>query len=201
MAKVRFKRINTASQIDNVPIQDGSFIVTGDGKSYIDYGLNRVPTNGTLDSEMSDDSLNGVENKVIKAYVDNVQDNVDSLDDAYGFEDSDISTTGTYSANWKVRKWNNGFCEMWGKASWSVNISQSYGYSIYALIQNVPLPITLTTNLIGVQINPLASSQIYYTTLQSYGTSKFSFFVAKPDTAQSGTQTIGFEFYIRGTWK
>lgn len=73
MAKVRFKRINTASQIDNVPIQDGSFIVTGDGKSYIDYGLNRVPTNGTLDSEMSDDSLNGVENKVIKTYVDNAK--------------------------------------------------------------------------------------------------------------------------------
>lgn len=201
MAKVRFKRINTASQIDNVPIQDGSFIVTGDGKSYIDYGLNRVPTNGTLDSEMSDDSLNGVENKVIKEYVDNVQDNVDALDDACGFEDSDISTTGTYSANWKVRKWNNGFCEMWGKASWSVNISQSYGYSIYELIQNVPIPITLTTNSMSVQINPLASSQIYYTTLQSYGTSKFSFFVAKPDTSQSGAQTIGFEFYIRGTWK
>ena len=74
MAKVKFKRINTASQIDNVPIEDGSFIVTGDGKSYIDYGLNRIPTNGTLDTEMSDGSLNGVENKVIKEYVDNTKE-------------------------------------------------------------------------------------------------------------------------------
>lgn len=71
MAKVKFKRISSSSQIDNLPVEDGAFIVTGDGKSYIDYGNNRVPTNGTLDDEMSDLSSNAVENKVIKEYIDN----------------------------------------------------------------------------------------------------------------------------------
>jgi len=70
MAKVNFKRIEDSSQIDDIAIEDGAFIVTGDGKSYIDYGTNRIPTNGTLDDNMSDVSRNGVENKVIKEYVD-----------------------------------------------------------------------------------------------------------------------------------
>lgn len=70
MANVKFKRIANSSTINDYPVDDGSFWVTGDGKSYIDYGQNRVPTNGTLDNQMSDTSRNGVENKVIKEYVD-----------------------------------------------------------------------------------------------------------------------------------
>lgn len=70
MAKVNFKRIENSANIDSISVEDGNFIVTGDGKSYIDYGTERVPTNGTLDTEMSDTSRNGVENKVIKQYVD-----------------------------------------------------------------------------------------------------------------------------------
>jgi len=70
MAKVKFKRIPYSSQINDLPIEDGSFVITGDGKSYIDYGNDRIPTNGTLDTEISDTSRNAVENKVIKEYVD-----------------------------------------------------------------------------------------------------------------------------------
>lgn len=76
MAKVKFKRIQSSTDIGDLNIEDGSFIVTGDGKSYIDYGTNRVPTNGTPDTEMSDTSRNAVENKVIKEYID---DNTNSL--------------------------------------------------------------------------------------------------------------------------
>lgn len=74
MANVKFKRIANSSTINDYPVDDGSFWVTGDGKSYIDYGQNRVPTNGTLDNQMSDTSRNGVENKVIKEYVDDYVD-------------------------------------------------------------------------------------------------------------------------------
>ena len=70
MAKVNFKRIENSDNIDTIDINDGNFIVTGDGKSYIDYGTNRIPTSGTPDTEMSDTSRNTVENKVIKDYVD-----------------------------------------------------------------------------------------------------------------------------------
>lgn len=72
MAKVNFKRIENSENIDTIDINDGNFIITGDGKSYIDYGTNRIPTNGTLDTEMSDTSRNAVENKVIKDYVDTI---------------------------------------------------------------------------------------------------------------------------------
>lgn len=70
MAKVNFKRIEDSSTINDIDIEDGAFIVTGDGKTYIDFGTNRIPTSGTPDSQMSDISRNTVENKVIKEYVD-----------------------------------------------------------------------------------------------------------------------------------
>lgn len=71
MAKVNFKRIEDSGNIDNIEIEDGSFIITGDGKTYVDYGDDRIPTSGTPDTEMSDMSRNTVENNVIKNYVDN----------------------------------------------------------------------------------------------------------------------------------
>jgi hypothetical protein len=71
MAKVLFKRIEDSGNINNIEIEDGSFIVTGDGKTYVDYGEDRIPTSGTPDTEMSDRSRNTVENNVIKEYVDN----------------------------------------------------------------------------------------------------------------------------------
>lgn len=75
MAKVNFKRIEDSSLIDNYDIEDGSFWVTGDGKTYIDYGNERISIAGTPDTQMSDISRNTVENKVIKDYVDDSIDN------------------------------------------------------------------------------------------------------------------------------
>ena len=71
MANVLFKRVEDSTQLDNIPVVDGSFYVTGDGKSFIDYNGERLPVGGTPDTEMSDRSRNTVENKVIKEYVDN----------------------------------------------------------------------------------------------------------------------------------
>lgn len=70
MAKANFKRIEDSSTIDDIDIEDGAFIVTGDGKTYIDFGTDRIPTSGTPDSQMSNISRNTVENKIIKEYVD-----------------------------------------------------------------------------------------------------------------------------------
>lgn len=71
MAKVNFKRIESIDDLDSIPIEDGNFIVTGDGKTYIDYGSDRKGVGGTPDTEMSDTSINSVQNKVIKKYIDN----------------------------------------------------------------------------------------------------------------------------------
>lgn len=80
MAKVNFKRIEDSSTIDNVDIEDGAFIVTGDGKTYVDFGNDRIPTSGTPDSQMSDVSRNTVENKVIKEYVDALDDRLSTFE-------------------------------------------------------------------------------------------------------------------------
>lgn len=70
MAKVLFKRVESSDYIDNINVEDGNFIVTGDGRSYIDYGENRIAIAGTPDTTMSDISTNAVANKTVKEYVD-----------------------------------------------------------------------------------------------------------------------------------
>lgn len=70
MAKVLFKRYESNIEAEESQIIDGQFIVTKEGKTFVDYGSDRIPVGGTLDDEMSDSSTNGVENKVIKQYVD-----------------------------------------------------------------------------------------------------------------------------------
>lgn len=71
MANVVFNRIEDSTLLDNIPVVDGSFYVTGDGKTFIDYGEERLPVGGTPDTAMSARSGNAVENRVIKEYVDN----------------------------------------------------------------------------------------------------------------------------------
>lgn len=71
MAKVNFKRVQSVNDLSNLDIVDGNLIVTGDGKTYIDYGNERKGIGGTPDLEMSDTSTNSVQNKVVKEYIDN----------------------------------------------------------------------------------------------------------------------------------
>ena len=70
MAKVNFKRIKNTSEIEKIPIEDGNFIVTGDGNAYIDYDDKRYGIGGTPDSEMSYSSTHPVQNQAITKYMD-----------------------------------------------------------------------------------------------------------------------------------
>lgn len=70
MAKVTYKRVATNDEVSGLPILDGQLIYTGQGKTYMDYETNRIPINGTTDTEMNDSSTNPVENRIIKGYVD-----------------------------------------------------------------------------------------------------------------------------------
>ena len=73
--KVEFKRVQTDAEVENIDIKDGQLIYTGTGKTYMDYGSERIATGSgggsvDVDTEMSDTSENAVQNKVIKEYVD-----------------------------------------------------------------------------------------------------------------------------------
>lgn len=70
MAKVTYKRVQTNAEVDGIPILDGQLIYSKQGKTFMDYGAERVPINGTPDTEISESSTNPVENWAIKNYVD-----------------------------------------------------------------------------------------------------------------------------------
>ena len=76
MAKLKVKKGLEA----NLPaVEDGSLLITTDSKKlYLDNGEERIQVGGvggvgdTVDLAMSDTSVNPVQNKVIKAYVDSL---------------------------------------------------------------------------------------------------------------------------------
>ena len=76
MAEVKFKRIESSSNINSIPIIDGQIIYTKDGKTYMDYETTRVVVNGTPETTMSDTSTNAVANSTVKSYVDTNINNV-----------------------------------------------------------------------------------------------------------------------------
>lgn len=57
MAKVNFIRRHTDVEVDEEPIVDGNFIVTGDGNIYIDYGLERIKIVGGGGGSTTGDTL------------------------------------------------------------------------------------------------------------------------------------------------
>lgn len=70
MAKVTYKRVETNDLVNGIPIVDGQLIYSKQGKTYMDYGEERVAINGTTDTEINDSSTNPVENRIVKQYVD-----------------------------------------------------------------------------------------------------------------------------------
>lgn len=84
MAKVNFKRTLTDTDVSKIPVQDGNFILTGSGTAYMDYEDERIKISGgssssddtpniTVDSALSSESENPVQNKVIKNKLDEVE--------------------------------------------------------------------------------------------------------------------------------
>lgn len=90
MANVLFKRLEDSSELDNMPVIDGSLYITKDGKTFIDYDEDRIPVGGTPDTEMSDRSGNAVENNVIKQYVD------DSIGSMHIYSADEVDTGDTW---------------------------------------------------------------------------------------------------------
>lgn len=90
MAKVKFKRFISDSAVESAEIEDGSFIVSKSGTSYVDFGNERIAFGGTSDTAMSDTSINSVQNKVIKSYVDDVKIDVQNAQ-------TDINNLQTFS--------------------------------------------------------------------------------------------------------
>lgn len=111
MPKVEFKRVETDAEVENIDIKDGQLIYSKSGKTYMDYGDERIATGSgggsvNVDTEMSDISENAVQNKVIKEYVDDqvnsipeeviVSDTQPTGDDWKLWIDSDKQTDNTY---------------------------------------------------------------------------------------------------------
>lgn len=199
---------DTWGTVGTIPDEDCLYIDDTNKALYIYNGTNLENYGAAATDDLTSTSVNPASVDAVNTAISDLDNNIDQVSDDLtqfsnncGFVDSSVTNTfNGFQITWKIRKWNNGFCEIWGSSTMTVNMNQTYGYSIYSLVQGVPLPITLI-DAYKVQIDTFAASQIYYTTIQAYTNNTFSFFIAKPDTSQTGNQSVGFGFYIRGNWK
>lgn len=191
MAKVNFKRISNSALIDNIDIEDGSFIVTGDGKAYVDYEEERIPICGTPDFEMNDESTNSVENKVIKKYIDK---KVEFLTEStYEIEEYD---------DWIVKKYDNGLVEMYHKITTVKQITNQYagpgGYIHWCLAGVYEYPIQLT-ELISIQSIAQAYDHLIGTSVYFVDEKKYNLYVY--DQMKLPDQDVKLFTTIVGKWK
>lgn len=189
MAKVLFKRVNDSSELSNIDIEDGSFIVTGDGKSFIDYGQDRLPTNGTPDTIMSDYSSNSVENKVVKKYID------DKI--------QDVDFTIYIDGEWTIKKYNNGYVEMWHKHVSNYNITEQYGNSAtyYSTSEIFDFPLSLD-EMISINTSIGTSGRLVsynYTTSGSI-LSRYQLYIYTFGTSASNQSVLIYTCVV-GKWK
>lgn len=172
MAKVNFKRCATNDDLNNIDIVDGNFIVTGQGQVFVDYNGNRIAVGGTPDIEMSDSSINPVQNKIIKLYVDdkneNVLSNLGLLNDTYSNED-------TYSADDIVIKDNKIYkCitaipipEEFDETKWELTSIIDNNKINNELIKDVYSTIETKTNKIWIDGKPIYR-KVFTGTVQSF---------------------------------
>lgn len=104
---VKFQQ-KTDSQIDATPITDGLLMfstTTGSGRIAMDYGGARNEMGGTeitVDSTLSLESENPVQNKVITEEIDNINDDITTVENTYtqSFPSCETySPTATYDIN------------------------------------------------------------------------------------------------------
>lgn len=94
MAEVKYTRKETDAEINNLPIEDGQLLYTGEGHVFMDYENDRIPMQNTPDSAMSNSSNNSVSNSVIKQYVDNAVNNIENkINSIVAWTNTDITSS------------------------------------------------------------------------------------------------------------
>lgn len=151
MAKVEFKRVETDAEVENIDIKDGQLIYTGTGKTYMDYGNERIPTGSGGGSEVviDDEQPTGDDWKL---WID--KDEIGSQASEITNEYSESTKLG-YSANYA----NNNFqskilsTEITGTTSTNGNITTGLSISNYVVLsayvsnQTDAIPNIYSTNL------------------------------------------------------
>lgn len=131
MAKVKFIRVATNAEVENIDIVDGQFIVTGEGKTFVDFENERKSIAGTPDTEMSDVSTNSVENKVVKEYID---EKIASKTN-YKNDITDVLTSLSFNGNTQqIIKDDSGLVTI----NLTFNLTQNINFSSYQNIFTLP---------------------------------------------------------------
>lgn len=137
-----------------------------------------------IDNESLKDINNNAFDPIIPRYK--------KLSDNVNFE---ISKSG----DWTVKKYDNGYIEMYHKFTGYYTLNNSYGSAYWTEIKDKAFPIKLT-ELTSIHTDVLCSGHILTTTYSQLTNLKYSIFVA--DLSQSLTnQQMTFYTTVAGKWK
>ena len=173
----------------------GNVDLDGDGTP----DVNTADIKFVVDGEMSDASENAVMNKVVKAYVD---DNIEKLNSSIKEFVNDIVEQGTSGA-WTYRKWASGIAECWGEilrttSNWGASHLFSGG-GIFTVV-NEPFPFEFTS-VDSIVANSIIASNagVAYSVCSECLASQAA--VVNVHSNHSGTQTCQTTVCVKGRWK
>ena len=195
---------DTWGTVGVTPDKDCLYIDDTNKALYMYNGTNLENYGAAATDDLTSTSVNPASIDAVNAAISDLDDEIsNSLTDFinnYGFVDSNVDTSSVIGGgNWKIRKWNNGFVEMWGHATHTCTFNQTYGSGKYGYTDDILLPITVVS-IKSVHIQPFSTGHILVATVKSYGTTKFGFFIEDLENA-SRTYDVTFEYYVIGNWK
>lgn len=92
--EVKFKR-KTSSEIQDLPIEDGSLIYDIEtGRTYLDNGNSRIPTGGQVNFDLVDEYSNSESDGYVCSYINSI--NNDNMKLIFGSNGNTWRSTGTY---------------------------------------------------------------------------------------------------------
>lgn len=166
-----------------------------------DANTNSAEIKLILDNEMSDESENAVENKVVKKYIDTVEEKVDSIEqrvDAVEEKVADYIVEQGISGDWNYRKWANGIAECWCKLEVTLKAYSEHSY-FYLYNTDIEFPEGL---FISVPIPTyLAGVGDYFSTPGSPINLSKDGMRANVLSVINGEYVVTFYIDVKGRWK
>lgn len=110
-------------------------------------------------------------------------------------------TEAVSGVNWTYRKWSDGTAECWGTKSYSLAITNVYGYAYYSIEVNVSFPTGLFTAIPHIEATSQDTSGYgTWINITTNGTSKdkVRFLMYSASSITTGGKV---EFYAIGTWR
>lgn len=210
MPKVDFKRVETDAEVENIEIKDGQLIYSKSGKTFMDYGDERIPTGSGGGSEIviseeepttedwkiwinPDDPINNIGSEVVDSLDGNETNKAPSVRAVNGIIESGSNDNGSWI------KFADGTLIQYGSKNCTATTSSSGGFTHYYSQNTFTLPIEFKNT--EYKIFPNINSENVTLINLVYGSVKTTSTYGLNFISSSNNDTRTIQWFAIGRWK